>query len=79
MPLLSDLRDSGAIEQDADMVIFPYRPAYYDDMINSTDENGLPLKGRVKLIVSKNRNGRTLDVDAYHNESMTIFSNTRIT
>ncbi|WP_158614376.1 DnaB-like helicase C-terminal domain-containing protein [Ancylomarina euxinus] len=78
MPQLSDLRDSGAIEQDADMVIFPYRPAYYEEMSNSKDENGLPLKGCVKLIVSKNRNGRTLDVDAYHNESMTFFSDSRI-
>lgn len=78
MPQLSDLRDSGAIEQDADMVIFPYRPAYYEDMINSKDENGQPLKGRVKLIVSKNRNGRTLDVDFYHNESMTLFSESKI-
>lgn len=53
-PQLSDLRESGAIEQDADMVNFIYRPEYYD--IN-TDENGDSTRGLAEIIVAKHRNG----------------------
>lgn len=54
-PQMSDLRESGAIENDADMVIFPYRPEYYGI---DEDENGQSLKGRAELIIGKNRHGR---------------------
>jgi replicative DNA helicase len=53
-PMLSDLRESGAIEQDADMVAFIYRPDYYGI---KEDENGNSLKGITEVIVSKHRNG----------------------
>jgi replicative DNA helicase len=53
-PILSDLRDSGALENDSDMVIFLYRPEYYGIMEN---EEGMPLQGVAELIVAKNRNG----------------------
>jgi replicative DNA helicase len=53
-PQLSDLRESGAIEQDADMVMFIYRPEYYD--LNE-DENGQSTQGLAEIIVAKNRNG----------------------
>lgn len=53
-PMLSDLRESGAIEQDADMVIFLYRPEYYG--ITET-EDGMPLQGKGAAIVAKNRQG----------------------
>ncbi len=53
-PQLSDLRESGAIEQDADMVMFLYRPEYYK--INE-DENGNSLLGIGEVIVAKHRNG----------------------
>ena len=53
-PQLSDLRESGAIEQDADMVMFLYRPEYYK--INE-DENGHSLLGIGEVIVAKHRNG----------------------
>jgi replicative DNA helicase len=53
-PQLSDLRESGAIEQDADMVAFIYRPEYYQIM---EDENGQSNKGIAEFIVSKNRHG----------------------
>ena len=54
MPQLSDLRESGAIEQDADMVMFLYRPEYYD--VN-TDEMGESNKGETHVKIAKHRNG----------------------
>lgn len=53
-PLLSDLRDSGSIEQDADQVIFLYRPEYYSIL---EDEEGQSLKGICEAIVAKHRDG----------------------
>ena len=53
-PQLSDLRESGAIEQDADMVIFIHRPEYYKI---TTDENGRDLRGKAEIIIAKHRNG----------------------
>ena len=53
-PQLSDLRESGAIEQDADMVIFLYRPEYYGI---DTDEEGNDCRGKAEIIISKHRNG----------------------
>jgi replicative DNA helicase len=53
-PQLSDLRESGAIEQDADMVIFLYRPEYYKIDV---DENGNSTKGLGEVIIAKHRNG----------------------
>jgi replicative DNA helicase len=54
-PMLSDLRESGAIEQDADMVIFPWRPEYYDP--DGIDENGVSIRNLVQLVIAKNREG----------------------
>jgi len=53
-PQLSDLRESGSIEQDADMVMFLYRPEYYG---LDTDESGMPLQGLGEVIIAKHRNG----------------------
>jgi len=53
-PVLADLRESGAIEQDADMVMFMYRPEYYGVM---TDENGGSVKGETHIKIAKHRNG----------------------
>ncbi|MBL7933095.1 MAG: DnaB-like helicase C-terminal domain-containing protein, partial [Bacteroidia bacterium] len=53
-PQLSDLRESGAIEQDADMVMFIYRPEYYGLEV---DENNEPTRGRAEVIIAKNRHG----------------------
>ena len=53
-PMLSDLRESGAIEQDADIVSFIYRPEYYDI---TQDEDGNPTQGIGQIIIAKHRNG----------------------
>ncbi|MCX6269991.1 MAG: replicative DNA helicase [Bacteroidetes bacterium] len=53
-PILSDLRESGAIEQDADLVLFIYRPEYYKLDVY---ENGEPTAGMADIIVAKHRNG----------------------
>jgi len=54
IPQLSDLRESGAIEQDADMVMFLYRPEYYDI---KSDEMGESNKGETHVKIAKHRNG----------------------
>ena len=54
MPQLSDLRESGAIEQDADMVMFLYRPEYYDITQNEMGENN---RGETIVRIAKHRNG----------------------
>jgi len=55
-PLLSDLRESGAIEQDADIVTFIYRPEYYGQT-EWDDEERTPCEGQAEFIVAKHRNG----------------------
>ncbi len=55
-PQLSDLRESGSIEQDADIVMFLYRPEYYKITV---DEEGMPTQGMAEVIVAKHRNGST--------------------
>ncbi len=59
-PLLSDLRESGSIEQDSDMVMFLYRPEYYGYM---EDSQGRSNEGRATIIISKHRNGTTGEID----------------
>jgi len=58
-PLLSDLRESGAIEQDADMVVFIYRPEYYNQNV---DNGGESLAGHSEIIIAKHRNGALKEV-----------------
>jgi replicative DNA helicase len=53
-PQLSDLRESGSIEQDADIVMFLYRPEYYNI---TEDEQGMPTTGMGQIIIAKHRNG----------------------
>jgi len=65
---LADLRDSGAIEQDADMVLLIHRPEFYGML---EDRQGNSTKGRGELLIAKNRNGSTGTVLFGYNESMT--------
>ena len=58
-PQLSDLRESGAIEQDADMVLFVHRPEYYHIF---EDDKGNDLRGKAQIIIAKHRKGATGDV-----------------
>jgi replicative DNA helicase len=59
-PILSDLRESGAIEQDADMVLFIYRPEYYKI---TEDSEGNSLAGIAEISIAKHRNGKLADID----------------
>ena len=74
-PQLSDLRESGAIEQDADMVCFIHRPEYY--RIFEDPNTGNDLRGVAQIIVAKHRNGATDDVQLYFAQDYTMFVNTR--
>ncbi|MBP3332244.1 MAG: replicative DNA helicase [Tidjanibacter sp.] len=58
-PQLSDLRESGAIEQDADIVAFIHRPEYYG---LTEDESGASTAGLAEIILAKHRNGETTDI-----------------
>lgn len=67
-PILSDLRDSGAIEQDADLVIFIHRPEYYD----RDDES---KRGIAEIMLAKNRNGPTGEITLRFYKEFTRFAN----
>lgn len=71
-PMLSDLRESGAIEQDADIVAFLYRPEkYYGDV----DSKGNSIKGAAELIISKQRNGPTGSIPLFFRDYCARFEN----
>lgn len=67
-PVLSDLRDSGAIEQDADIVMFIYRDEYY----NKDDANN---KGKAEIIIAKHRNGEVGTIELLFQSNITKFKN----
>jgi replicative DNA helicase len=64
-PLLSDLRESGSIEQDADIVMFIYREGYYN---KQTDNPNM-----TEILVAKNRHGETGTVNLFWNKNYTLF------
>jgi len=71
-PQLSDLRESGAIEQDADMVLFVHRPEYYHIF---QDESGRDLHGMAQILIAKHRKGATGDVLLTFRGEYTRFEN----
>ena len=71
-PQLSDLRESGAIEQDADMVLFVHRPEYYHIY---EDSNHNDLRGMAQIIIAKHRKGATGDVLLKFQGQYTKFAN----
>ena len=65
-PIMADLRESGDIEQDADVILFPYRPYVYDETENPRD---------AQIIIAKNRNGPTGKIDLHWFGEWFLFAN----
>lgn len=84
-PMLADLRESGAIEQDADLIIFLYRQVYYDRLLNKTEGDGASrdepelMASRAgddaEVIIAKHRSGETGTCMLTFHESFTLFTN----
>jgi replicative DNA helicase len=71
-PQLSDLRESGAIEQDADLVAFIHRPEYYGFTSQAGEE---PVEGLAEFIIAKHRNGSVEDVKMRFIKEQAKFTN----
>jgi replicative DNA helicase len=75
VPVLSDLRDSGAIEQDADLVMFIHRPEMYKDQRDKAEADGRSIEGEAHVYLAKHRNGPTGAIDLYFHKQFTRFDN----
>jgi replicative DNA helicase len=76
-PMMSDLRESGALEQDADVIILLHREEYYWDKKQRTEKSDeyAKIQGKAELIIDKQRNGPTGVVDLHFNEMFARFDN----
>ena len=72
-PQLADLRESGSIEQDADIVLMLHRPDYYGET-PETDDGEEVRADQTDLIIAKNRHGPTADVHLIFNKDYTLFT-----
>ena len=72
-PMLSDLRDSGAIEQDADIVVFIHRPEMYKDLREKAEAQGTSVEGLAEIHLAKHRNGPTGNFKLYFHKAFTRF------
>lgn len=72
-PQLSDLRESGAIEQDADLVCFIHRPEYY--LHSDVDSEGRDIRGLAEFQIAKHRSGKVADVDLRFRSKFARFEN----
>ncbi len=72
-PMLSDLRDSGAIEQDADLVVFIHRPEMYKDLREKAEAQGTSVEGLAEIHLAKHRNGPTGNFRLYFHKAFTRF------
>ena len=73
IPIMSDLRESGSIEQDADIIMFLYREEYYNKQNDESYQQNSPLE-EVDIIVSKHRNGETGKFNLVFNQSLGTFA-----
>lgn len=75
-PMLSDIRESGALEQDADVVQFLWRPEYYGIDYYDMEDNGseIPTNGLCQVITAKHRGGGLGDININWNGSLNLFS-----
>ena len=71
--MLADLRESGAIEQDADLVLFVYREEVYRKPEDLVDDTGESIEGKAELIIGKQRNGPTGSIGLYFHKNYTLF------
>ena len=73
-PRLADLRESGSIEQDADIVCFISRPAYYKISSIQLDGKDISTNGLMLIDCAKDRNGALFTIGLYHNDSLTLIN-----
>ena len=74
-PMLSDLRESGSIEQDADIVMFIYRDEYYNKSEDEDENQKASNKGEAEVIIAKHRNGPVGTVKLLFQGNITKFKN----